>query len=38
VLNEFGADMTIDAVGPAGSRRWALSELLPSAFGPEQLA
>ncbi len=38
VLHEFGADMTVEAVGPAGSLRWALSELLPSAFGPEQLA
>jgi cytidine deaminase len=38
VLNEFGADMTVEAVGPAGSLRWALSDLLPSAFGPEQLA
>ena len=38
VLNEFGADMTVEAVGPARSLRWALSDLLPSAFGPEQLA
>ena len=38
VLNEFGPDRMVEAVGPAGSARWALSELLPSAFGPEQLA
>jgi len=38
VLHEFGADMTVEAVGPMGSRRWTLRELLPSAFGPEQLA
>ena len=38
VLNEFGANMTVEAVGPARSLRWALSDLLPSAFGPEQLA
>ncbi len=38
VLSEFGADMTVDAVGPARSNRWSLRDLLPAAFGPEQLA
>ncbi len=38
VLSEFGAGMTVEAVGPSGSRRWTLAELLPEAFGPEQLA
>lgn len=38
VLSEFGAGMTVEAVGPSGSRHWTLDELLPAAFGPEQLA
>ncbi len=38
VLSEFGPDMTVDAVGPARTSRWSLRELLPAAFGPEQLA
>ena len=38
VLNEFGADMTVEAVGPARTSRWSLRDLLPAAFGPEQLA
>jgi cytidine deaminase len=38
VLAEFGSGMTVEAVGPAGSRRWTMAELLPAAFGPEQLA
>lgn len=38
VLNEFGADMIVDAIGPTRAVRWSLSELLPAAFGPEQLA
>ena len=38
VLAEFGRGMTVEAVGPAGSRRWTMAELLPAAFGPEQLA
>ncbi len=37
VLVEFGDDIVVEAVGPSGSRRWLLSELLPSAFGPEDL-
>jgi cytidine deaminase len=38
VLSEFGPDMTVEAVGPARTARWSLSDLLPAAFGPEQLA
>lgn len=37
VLSEFGADMTVEAVGPARTSRWSLRDLLPAAFGPEQL-
>ncbi len=38
VLNEFGADLTVEAIGPSRASRWSLRELLPEAFGPEQLA
>jgi cytidine deaminase len=38
VLSEFGRDFRIDAVGPRGTATWTLAELLPSAFGPEQLS
>lgn len=38
VLSEFGPDMTVEAVGPARTSRWSLRDLLPAAFGPEQLA
>ena len=38
VLTEFGPAMSVEAVGPARAVRWSLSELLPAAFGPEQLA
>ena len=38
VLSEFGTDMTVEAVGPARTSRWSLRDLLPAAFGPEQLA
>lgn len=38
VLHEFGPDLAIDAVGPSRSAHWTLGELLPAAFGPEQLA
>lgn len=38
VLSEFGPDMTVEAVGPARTARWSLRDLLPAAFGPEQLA
>ncbi|MSR07563.1 MAG: cytidine deaminase [Gemmatimonadetes bacterium] len=37
VLAEFGRDMIVEAVGPGGSRRWKLAELLPDSFGPEDL-
>jgi cytidine deaminase len=37
VLAEFGLDLPIDGVGPASSVRWRLADLLPVAFGPEQL-
>lgn len=34
VLAEFGHELVVDSVSPGGSRRWRLSELLPSPFGP----
>ena len=37
VLAEFGLDLPIDGVGSNGMVRWRLSDLLPAAFGPEQL-
>jgi cytidine deaminase len=37
VLAEFGLDLPIDGVGPQGTVSWRLSDLLPVAFGPEQL-
>ncbi len=37
VLAEFGLDLTIEGVGPKQAVSWRLSELLPAAFGPEQL-
>jgi cytidine deaminase len=37
VLAEFGLDLPIEAVGSKSTVRWRLSELLPAAFGPEQL-
>jgi len=37
VLAEFGLDLMIDGVGSRGTVRWRLSDLLPVAFGPEQL-
>ena len=38
VLSEFGRDLRVLGVGPGGSTAWTMAELLPSAFGPEQLA
>jgi cytidine deaminase len=38
VLAEFGADLVVEAVGTAASRRWTMAELLPDAFAREQLA
>jgi cytidine deaminase len=37
VLAEFGLDLPIDGVGSRQKVTWRLAELLPSAFGPEQL-
>jgi cytidine deaminase len=37
VLAEFGLDLPIEAVGSQRSISWRLEDLLPSAFGPEQL-
>jgi cytidine deaminase len=37
VLSEFGRDLRVEAVGPTGRVSWTMGELLPSAFGPEQL-
>ena len=37
VLAEFGLDLPIDGVGSQGTVRWRLTDLLPVAFGPEQL-
>ena len=37
VLAEFGLDLPIDGVGSKGAARWRLADLLPVAFGPEQL-
>jgi cytidine deaminase len=38
VLSEFGPDLRVDAVSAAGSLTWTIAELLPAAFGKEQLA
>lgn len=38
VLAEFGRDFRVDAVGPKRSAAWTMAELLPAAFGREQLA
>jgi cytidine deaminase len=37
VLSEFGRDLRVEGVGPSASVSWTMAELLPSAFGPEQL-
>jgi cytidine deaminase len=37
VLAEFGLDLPIEGIGSSRSVTWRLSELLPVAFGPEQL-
>lgn len=37
VLAEFGLDLPIEAVGSQRSVTWRLADLLPAAFGPEQL-
>ena len=38
VLSEFGRDFPVDGVGPGGAVHWTIGELLPAAFGKEQLA
>ena len=38
VLAEFGPSLELVLAGPATSRRASLADLLPLAFGPEQLA
>jgi cytidine deaminase len=37
VLAEFGRDLRIDGVGPGGTVSWTIAQLLPAAFGKEQL-
>ncbi|MBA3345568.1 MAG: cytidine deaminase [Gemmatimonadales bacterium] len=37
VLSEFAPDLPIDGFGPRSSASWTISQLLPAAFGPEQL-
>lgn len=36
-LAEFGLALGVEAVGPGGVRRWRLDELLPDAFGRDDL-
>lgn len=38
VLSEMATDLVVEAVGPSGSRRWKLADLMPDRFGPEDLA
>ena len=38
VLAEFGAGLRVDAVGSSRLMSWTMAELLPSAFGKEQLS
>jgi cytidine deaminase len=38
VLAEFGLGLAVEAVGRSTTARWTVAELLPSAFGKEQLA
>lgn len=38
VLAEFGLGLQIEAIGADGVRRWLLKDLLPDAFGREDLA
>ena len=37
VLAEFGRELRIDGVGPGGTVSWTIAQLLPAAFGKEQL-
>ncbi len=36
-LAEFGRSLVVEAVGPAGTRRWELRDLLPDAFSKKDL-
>ncbi len=38
VLAEFGRDLRVDAVGRKATASWTMAELLPSAFGRDQLS
>jgi cytidine deaminase len=38
VLAEFGPKLRVDGIGPSRSISWTVAELLPSAFGQEQLS
>jgi cytidine deaminase len=38
VLSEMAADLVVEAVGPSGSRRWMIGDLMPDPFGAEDLA
>ncbi|MDQ3136256.1 MAG: cytidine deaminase [Gemmatimonadota bacterium] len=38
VLSEFGRDLAVEGVSPSAVVRWTIAELLPAAFGKEQLA
>jgi cytidine deaminase len=38
VLSEFGPELRVEAIGPKGSVAWTMAELLPAAFGPDQLS
>jgi cytidine deaminase len=38
VLSEFGTELRVEAIGPKGSVAWTMAELLPAAFGPDQLS
>ena len=38
VLSEFGPTLRVEGVGSAGTVTWTIAELLPAAFGKEQLA
>jgi cytidine deaminase len=37
VLAEFGSDLRVESIGPRSAASWKISELLPAAFGKEQL-
>ncbi|MEP6687052.1 MAG: cytidine deaminase [Gemmatimonadales bacterium] len=37
VLSEFGSELRVDGVGPSRTVTWTIAELLPAAFGKEQL-